>query len=97
MSKEIVLQELKGLILFMKEHNLDLVKKPEVRKIFNDKKSHVENLSKKLNSCELGWVDDNYGKFMREKIEPEYKEVIERARINGPLTAEQFQRILFNK
>jgi hypothetical protein len=67
-NKEELLREMRDLILFVKGKNWVDLKKVEVKKELNDRRNRIEKGSKKLSTCDLLWVDDNYGKFVRDTI-----------------------------
>lgn len=97
MSKEIVLQNMKDIVLFMEGKTIQDLKKPEVKKIFDEKKDHIDKGCKSLNTCEMLWVDEQYGKFIKEIIEPRHKDIIEKAKLYGPINAEQLLKIIYKK
>jgi hypothetical protein len=67
-NKEELLQEMRDLVLFIKGKNWEDLKKVEVKKELNDRRDRVEKGSKGLSTCDLLWVDDNYGRFIRDNI-----------------------------
>ena len=70
MNKEEILDLLKHLILQLRDHSKELQADPKLMRDWIAKNNHLQASIKSLNSCDANWINDQYGKFHQQEIQP---------------------------
>jgi hypothetical protein len=74
----LILEDLKSLVIMIRDQSPQLRLNAGVRKIFADKKAAVDKAVAALNDKEKDWLDREYQKWFNTEIMPAYQEKIEK-------------------
>lgn len=69
-SKEELLEELKKMVLALKNDAEELKKNPELAVEWAKKQAEIGIACRRLNSCDASWLNDEYGKWFRSEVKP---------------------------
>ena len=70
MSKEEILELMKWLILELRDHETELKTDTGRRADWTGKSAYMQSEVAKLNSCDLNWLNDEYGKWASKEVKP---------------------------
>lgn len=71
MKKEQILDLLKDTVLTLKDKSKELSKNDLLYKAWKEQNKRVAEEVKKLDSCDMLWISDEYGKWFKQHILPE--------------------------
>lgn len=70
MNKVEILELMKWLILELRDHDKELKTDPRRQADWRGKSAYMQSEVAKLNSCDLNWLNDEYGKWERKEVKP---------------------------
>lgn len=70
MNKESILIELQNLVRILKDNQDKLKEDAEFRTKWQEAQQELGIATKKLNSCDMSWLNDEYGKWYKKEILP---------------------------
>jgi hypothetical protein len=70
MTKEEILELMKWLILELRDHEEELKTDTRRRADWTGKSAYMQSEVAKLNSCDLNWLNDEYGKWASKEVTP---------------------------
>ena len=75
MTKEEVLNDLKELVIALRDNSEKLRSDPVFAAGWLSKQKSVSLEASRLNSCDASWLNDEYGEWFRQEIEPAIENV----------------------
>ena len=70
MNKEEALSLIKHLITELRDNEAILKANPKLMQDWVAKQKHLDEQVKKLNSCDMLWLDEKYGEWFRKEVKP---------------------------
>ena len=70
MNKEKIFEEMKALILVVKDEGDKLTNDVAFKKQWQERESKLVNAMENIDSCEALWLNEKYGEWYAKEIEP---------------------------